>query len=216
MVSHLKVDPHKLLIFHELRKRRIYVGALRYDTQKDLYELSYDQHYLNASNAIPLGPRLKLFQRVHTSEKGLLFPEFLDRIPERANPAYQDYCHSEGISVDETNPIILLGTIGKRGPSTFVFEAVYKKDFSIKDLIALRQTLAITQHDVAMAFDIPLITLQRIESQKSQDPNTLQLLEIYFTFPDVALWQLRRAGAKAHRAVRAKLVQYFEQKLPTD
>ena len=49
----------------------------------------------------------------------------MDRIPSKENPAYPDYCKSQGISVNETNPIILLIAIGKRGPSTFIFEPVF-------------------------------------------------------------------------------------------
>ncbi|MBP6104442.1 MAG: HipA N-terminal domain-containing protein [Gammaproteobacteria bacterium] len=212
MASNPKKDPHTLQIFHELKKRRIYVGTLIYDKKKDIYTLCYEKKYVNAKNAIPLGPNLTLFKTVHHSPPGKLFPEFLDRIPEKANPAYKDYCASEGIDIHEKNPIILLGTIGKRGPSTFIFEPVYKADFSAKDVIILRETLDLTQHDLAAAFDIPLVTLQRIESEKSTDTNTLKLLQFYFTFPDVAIWQLHLSGQRVHSKVLLKLLNYFKDK----
>ncbi len=212
----LKKDPYQLHIFHELKKRRIYVGKLIYDPIKDVYQLLYDKQYVNAKNAIALGPNLDLFKTVHTSPKGKLFIEFLHRIPERANPAYEDYCHFTGISPEEKNPIILLGTIGHRGPSTFIFEPVYQADFSVEDILALRKTLEITQYDLAMAFDISPVTLQKIESKKSQDPNILKRLQIYFQFPDVAIWQLHLSGQRVHSKVLLKLLHYFkDQKTPS-
>ena len=86
------IDPDRLKIYHELTKRRLYVGELIFDRHNDVYKLIYDKNYMNSANAIPLGPDLDLFKMVHISQKGKLFPVFIDRIPERANPAYADYC----------------------------------------------------------------------------------------------------------------------------
>lgn len=213
MNMNLEIDPNRLLIFHELKKRRIYVGELIYDTKIDMYKLIYDFNYINSKNAIPLAPELDLFKTVHTSGKGQLFSAFIDRIPERQNPAYADYCCSQGISIDETNPIILLGTIGSRGPSSFVFERTYKTKLSINDIIELRKELNITQHDLAEAFGISNVTLQKIESGASNDVKTIQLLQIYFTFPEVAIWQLHQTGGTVHSLVLSKLFNYFHTKL---
>jgi hypothetical protein len=57
------------------------------------HELTYDQDYVLSKSAIPL--------------------------PSRKNPAYEDYCRSQGISKDEDNLSVLLGTIGKRGAFQF-------------------------------------------------------------------------------------------------
>lgn len=205
----LKIDPNRLLIFHELKKRRIYVGELIYDKNMDVYRLIYDHNYINSKNAIPLAPELDLFKMVHTSSKGQIFSAFTDRIPERQNPAYPDYCHSKGISVDETNPIILLGTIGSRGPSSFVFEKTYEAGISINEITNLRQDLNITQHDFAEALGISKVTLQKIEAGVSSDIKTIKLLQIYFTFPEVAIWQLHQTGATVHSSVLSKLFNYF-------
>jgi len=211
MHTNLKINPNKLLIFHELRRRRIYVGTLTYDTLNKIYQLTYDGDYVVAKNAIPMGPELSLFKTVHTSQD--LFAAFIDRIPERENPAYPDYCKMQGISVDEENPIILLGAIGRRGPSTFVFEKTYLHDFSAENIIQLRKTLDITQHDLAAAFGISKVTLQKIEAGISHDPRTIQLFQIYCTFPEVAIWQLRQTGVTVHSTVLNKLLKFFKKDL---
>jgi DNA-binding XRE family transcriptional regulator len=123
----------------------------------------------------------------HRSEKGKLFPSFIDRIPDKSNPAYKDYCKAQGVSLNEKNPIILLGAIGKRGPSSFIFEPVYYSEFDPIEIKNLRKKLQITQHDIAEAFDINKRTLQRIEKGTSQDLNTLKRLQILLKFPNVAL-----------------------------
>ena|SRR3990167_9282793 len=215
MNSKLKVDPNKLLIFHELKKRRIYVGELIYDKKKDVYKLFYNKNYVNSASAIPIGVDLTLFSVVHTSKKGQLFSSFQNRIPEKENPAYVDYCRSKGISVKEKNPIILLGTIGSCGPSSFMFERVYKPDISIEDVINLRKKIKITQYDLAKALDISKVTLQKIESGESRDVRTIKLLEIYFSFPEVAIWQIHKTGSSVHSAAQQKLLAYFYEKKKT-
>ncbi len=204
-----KLDENRLQIFHEGRKRRIFVGELTYNKKKNIYELNYDKNYANSKNAIPISSDLTLFKLKHQSKKGKLFPAFIDRIPERANPAYKDYCMSQGISPNEKNPILLLGFIGRRGPSSFIFEPVYQAEFSPADIASLRKKLGVTQYDFAMAFDINKITLQRIESGTSQDENTLKRIQILFSFPEVALWQLKQTGGWVHKDVLNKLINYF-------
>lgn len=213
MNSNLKIDPNRLLIFHELKRRRIFVGELIYDEKLDVYKLRYDDNYVNLKSAIPLSQELDLFKTIHVSNKGQLFSAFIDRIPERENPAYADYCRSQGISVDEKNPIILLGSIGRRGPSSFVFEKTYKAGISIDKITRLRQELNITQHDLAKAFGISKVTLQKIESGGSSDEKTIKLLQIYFTFPEVAIWQLHQTGATVHSSVLSKLFTYFYERI---
>jgi HipA-like protein len=209
----VKLNKYRLNIFHEGRKRRILVGELIYDKEKNRYELIYDKKYAHSKNAIPISPDLDLFKLHHRSEKGKLFPAFIDRIPDKSNPAYNDYCEALGVATTEKNPIILLGAIGKRGPSSFVFEPVYSSKFDTKDIIKLREQLKITQHDLAKAFAISLTTLQRIEAGTSHDFNTLKYMEILFTFPEVALWQLKQTGNQIHKDVLGKLLEHFNAQL---
>lgn len=210
MNCQIKLDKHRLKIFHESRKRRVLVGELIYNKEKDRYELIYDKRYAHSKSAIPISPNLGLFKLRYHSEKGKLFPSFIDRIPDKSNPAYNDYCKTQGISPTEKNPIILLGAIGKRGPSSFVFEPVYTSEFDSTDIIKLREQLQITQHDFAEAFDISKTTLQRIEAGVSHDLNTLKYLQVLFKFPEVALWQLKQTGSRVHKDVATTLIKYFK------
>ena len=211
MNDQIKADKNRLQIFHEGRKRRVFVGELIYDKEHDRYELIYDKNYTHSKSAIPIGPDLDLFKLNHVSEKGKLFASLLDRIPDKSNPAYKDYCKTQKISLDEKNPIILLGTIGKRGPSSFVFEFVYSSAFNPCDIVKSREQLEISQHDFSEAFDISKTTLQRIEAEKSYDLNTLKRIQILLEFPEVALWQLKQTGSRVHKDVLNKLIQYFEK-----
>ncbi len=210
MNSAIKPNPNKLHIYHEGKKRRVFAGELIYIKEKDIYELTYDEKYASSKSAIPVGPGLDLLHLRHESKKGKLFPSFLDRIPDKDNPAYEDYCRSQGISPEEKNYIILLQTIGRRGPSSFIYEGVYEDEFHPVDIINLRNKLQITQHDLATAFDIKQQTLQRIEAGTSYDSNTLKHLQIIFKFPEVALWQLKLTGSRVHSDVLQKLIQFFK------
>jgi len=209
MQDNLKLCQDKLNIFHEGRKRRIFVGELNYSKEQEVYELTYDESYAYSDTAIPLGPELDLFKLRHRSEKGKLFKSLLDRIPSKENPAYKDYCASQGISPDEQNPIILLGSIGKRGPSSFIFEPVYYSSFTKEDIKKLRQEIGLTQHDLANILDISIATLARIETGTSHDTNTIKRIEVFFTFPEVALWELKQTGGWLHSEVLAKLHNHF-------
>ena len=204
------IDKYRLKIFHEGRKRRIFVGELIYVNTKDRYELIYDKNYASSKSAIPISPELDLFKLHHYSKKGEIFSAFLDRIPDKDNPAYSDYCNAMGISPSEKNLIILLGTIGTRGPSSLIFELVYYNNFAISDIKKIREDLEITQNDFAAALDISKTTLQRIEAGTSHDLNTVKCIQIFFTFPEVALWQLQQTGSRVHSAVLKKLIKYFE------
>lgn len=212
MRSEININKRKLHVFHEGKKRRIFVGELVYVEKEDRYEFTYDKNYVESKNAIPIGTDLDIFQLHHKSKKGELFSSFIDRIPLRSNPAYKDYCDYQGISPNEKNPIILLGSIGQRGPSSFVFEPVYKNEFSSADIISLRKNLQITQHDLAKAFGLTKITLHKIEKGKSTNYQITKLLQIFFEFPEVALWQLKQTGGQIQRDALIKLIHYFEGK----
>ncbi|WP_148340235.1 helix-turn-helix domain-containing protein [Aquicella siphonis] len=108
--------------------------------------------------------------------------------------------------------MILLGTIGKRGPSSFIFEPVYRSHFDPSEITKLRIELGISQHDLAKTFEIKKSTLQRIEAGASREFNTLKRVQILFEFPEVALWQLKQSGGDIHSKVLNKLIQYFETK----
>jgi len=170
---------------------------------------------LKSKKAIPIGPDLSLFKKNLWSEKGKTFPSFADRIPSKSNPAYAEYCRSQGISVNEENIIILLGTIGRRGPSSFIFEPVLINEFTFGDILRFRKQVGISRNEMAMAFDLNELTLMRIETAKSKDVNTLRRIQIYIEFPEVALWQLELTGKKISINTLEKLRAYLNNSMST-
>jgi HipA-like protein len=209
MLDYSKIDKSQLQVYAEVRKRRIFVGTLTWDKNKNIFEFRYDPRYAKSKTAIPLGIELDLFKSSHKS-KEKLFPSFADRIPSKENPAYEDYCRSQGISVEESNPIILLISIGKRGPSTFVFEPVFQNDFDYRKVRAFRESLELSIHEFAAAFDFNPPTLQRLESGKKSDLGTIRRAQIYLDFPTVALWQIQMNSGKIHTNTFLKLWSHFK------
>ena len=208
-IDYQKIDASQLHVFSESRKRRIFVGTLNWDKVKNQFEFKYSVKYAKSKKAIPIGKELDLFKKIHVS-KGKLFPSFADRIPSRENPAYEDYCKSQGISLDEENPIILLVSIGRRGPSTFIFEPVFNNDFSYLDIKKFREAIGLSINDFSLAFDINPPTLQRLESGKKADLGTIRRIQIYLLFPEVAMWQIEMNTGKLHVEVFHKLWTTFE------
>lgn len=208
----LVVDPNHLEVYLEGRKRRTFVGILTYNQNKNTFQFEYDSKYQKSLKAMSIGPDLDIFKKKHVSAKKL-FPSFSDRIPSRSNPAYEEYCRSQGISANEKNPIILLGSIGRRGPSSFIFEPVIRNNFSSDEIVKFRKNLGLTRNELSIAFDIKEQTLQRLELKRSTDQNTLKLIEIYLKFPEVALWQLQRHGSKLSNESNNKLKFYFQSKI---
>lgn len=207
----LQQDPNKFEIYSEVRRTKIFVGTLSYHVDKRKFILEYSRKYLISRSSIELGPELPLTQISHVSKTGVLFPSLEDRIPSRQNPAYPEYCASQGVAVNEKNPIVLLTTIGKRGPSTFVFESVPLEPDLAENLRSFRKKLGITLREMALAFDLNLLTLNKIERGKSQDKNTLRLVEIYSHFPEVALTQVQANARKLHYETADQLQKILTQ-----
>lgn len=204
----------ELEIYLETQKRRIYVGKLHYDKTHAHYVFEYDVHYLRSNAALAVGPELPATRLKFVSEKNELFPTFQDRIPDKRNAAYPEYCSAYGISVNERNPIILLGTIGHRGPSSFIYAAVYlPQEDVVENLKAFRNTLSLSQWDIAMLFDLPVLTIQRIEAKKSKDKNSLKLIDLYLSEPQLTIKQLHLTGQKVHRDVLTRVYAYFKKAL---
>ncbi len=173
-------------IFLEKRKARRRVGNLKYENGKFIF--SYDDAYLQEKNIIPLGPEFPLTQRQFTSAK--LFESLSDRIPSKRNPAYSEYCYAMGIEPTESNPLVLLSTIGSKGPSSFVFTPVFKRLFDSQDVINFRKKLSLTTREFAQIFEISQPALNALERKRSSGKDLLKRLEIIAKFPDVALYFL--------------------------
>jgi HipA-like protein len=177
-------------IFLERRKTRMHVGYLKKEEGKFVF--TYDEHYLHARNVIPLGPEFPLTKRQFKSPS--LFPSLEDRIPSRQNPAYPEYCQAMGIEYDENNLLILLSTIGKRGPSSFVFEPVFERSFTVQEVIEFRNSLGFTTREFAQVFEIHQASLNALERRRSSGKDLLKRLEIIVRFPAVAFYFLHMNG----------------------
>src|SRR5690349_18056467 len=127
------MQPLKIIgisVFLEKRKTQTLVGSLYKIDQKLVF--TYEDSYLNAQHSIPLGPEFPLTQKQFSSDK--LFPSLEDRIPPTKNPAYPEYCLAMGIDPNERDPFILLSTVGSKGPSSFIFHPIFKRDITSKDI----------------------------------------------------------------------------------
>src|SRR3990167_11084504 len=109
-------------VYLKKRKTREYVGQLTRDNAH--YIFTYNDLYLYKDRSIPLGPDLPLTKKKFISDA--LFPSFLDRIPSNKNPAYKEYCKMVGIDANESDLIILLATLGQKGPSSFIFSPAHQ------------------------------------------------------------------------------------------
>ena len=171
-------------IFLERRKTRLYVGQLKKET--DYYVFTYSDQYLHSQNIIPLGPEFPLTKKEFKSKK--LFLSLEDRIPSKSNPAYPEYCELLGIDPKESNPLVLLSTIGSRGPSSFVFAPFYDHSFTVQEVIDFRNSLGFTTREFARVFEIPQASLNALERRRNSGKDLLKRLEIIVRFPAVALY----------------------------
>ncbi|MBI5273488.1 MAG: HipA N-terminal domain-containing protein [Chlamydiales bacterium] len=194
-MKHSKNKILAVLIYLERRKSRKFVGTLTYSEKQQVYIFQYDKNYLH-SKLIPLGPDLPLNRKNFVSKD--LFESFVDRLPSRDNPSYKDYCLAENIDINEQDPFILLTTIGKRGPSSFVFEADYMKTFGAEDVKRFRSELNLTIKEFSLGFMVAEKTLISIEGGKSAGRDVMKRLELYVRFPSVALFEFQRNSAQIH------------------
>lgn len=194
-----------LVVYLERRKSRQFVGML--SKAPSNYKFEYDDKYLYSRSAIPLGPDLPLTEKVHHSKE--LFQTFQDRIPSRKNPAYEEYCEQMGISPEEKDSIVLLSSIGQRGPSSFIFELSEGNEFDRTELMQFRNSLGLTTREFGQLFDVSPATVNRIEKGLASGKEVLKRIEIYKRFPEVALFELKRRGMRIHESkkelVRSKL-----------
>ena len=197
-------------IYLEKRKTRQYVGRLRKEKGKFVFQ--YDESYLYIDNPIPIGPDLPLHQQKHTSLK--LFPSFVDRIPLKKNPAYKEYCRSVGISPSETNLLVLLATLGKKGPSSFVCVPVIEGQvFSSEQLKQFRKDLKLSIREFSDLFDVSAATVYRIENSKTSGKDTLKRIQIYFQSPQTALDKIKITGVKLNEQKKNFVENFFKSQV---
>jgi HipA-like protein len=194
----LKIDKITAIdVYAEFGKSRILVGRL--NKIKDKFQFTYDRKYLKSEKKLSLGPEFPMTKIRFFSDS--LFNSFKDRIPSKENPAYSEYCEKFGVSSDENNELILLATIGSRGPSSFVFEPVFDSEFTAVDLAAFRKKLKLSIRDFAILFDFSYATLNKIENGKMSGRDILKRIEIYALFKETAFFEIERNKAKVHSKV---------------
>lgn len=191
---------NKIQIFSQTKNDRTSVGIL--SGQDGKYHFEYDKSYKNSKKAVALGPEFDLWKDSFTSSK--LFPSLADRIPSKNNPAYADYCKQWCINESEEDPFVLLTTIGRRGPSTFVFEAM-PETFNAKSIKAFREKLKLNQREFARLFNITQTTLSNLESGKTYNATMGIFLKLCSEVPVALIWLLRERGQYIHDNKRAKI-----------
>ncbi|KPK32254.1 MAG: hypothetical protein AMS24_04615 [Chlamydiae bacterium SM23_39] len=187
---HLKLSIIGINIFLKKRKTKTHVGCLKKKNKQFVF--SYNKNYLKTKNIIPLGPKFPLTKKVFKSKS--LFPFFEDRIPSKENPAYPEYCKAMKINPKEENPFILLSTIGKKGPSSFIFEPIYEHSFTIKDISDFRKLLNFSTREFAYIFEIPQASINALEKKRYSGKDLLKRFEIIVKFPQVAIYFIKLNG----------------------
>ncbi|MBF0363413.1 MAG: HipA N-terminal domain-containing protein [Oligoflexia bacterium] len=196
-------------VYLEKRKTRQYVGRLKRQGSK--YVFCYDEVYAYGDRSISLGPDLPLSAKKFTSKK--LFPSFEDRIPSKKNPAYKEYCTDVGIDPLEKDPLILVATLGHKGPSSFIcIPVTTTKSFQNDDLVIFRKELNLSVREFADLFDFSSATIHRIECKKSSGKDAIKRIEIYYYFPNVALYEVEKNGFKINDSKREKVIKILKDK----
>ena len=196
-------------VYLKRRKTRQYVGFLSKENMQFAFE--YDHSYVYGRRAIPLGPDLPLSVKKFFSKK--LFPTFEDRIPSKKNPAYKDYCKAVGIDPSEKDPILLVATLGQKGPSSFIFSPKFEQTFDGKSLIEFRRNLGLSTREFGDVFDFSPATISRIESLKGSGKDALKRLEIYSTFPQVAFREFKKNSFKINETKKEIVEQFLTQRI---
>lgn len=199
-------------VFLERKTDRQLVGILR--KNDDTFYFEYENRYLNGKGVIPLGPEMPLTKR--SFQSNTLFIPFADRIPSRENPAYADYCRATGISLDESNPIVLLTTVARRGPSSSIFEPLFGDGFTPEDLRHFRKMLGLTVKEFGFCFGFSPAAITRIELEQSSGREILKRAEIYAKYPEVALDQIKRHGGGLHTKKRLRVETLLKERIQSE
>ena len=199
-------------VYLERRKTRRRVGRLSRIGKSFVFE--YDEAYRFSANPIAFGPDLPLHKNRISSSK--LFPSFADRIPMRQNPAYKEYCRSAGVSPDETDLMILLSALGRKGPSSFILEPVQERPaFLREDFRKFRAKLKLSIREFADVFDISPSSVHRIESGKTGGRRILKQIKIYAENPQAALGKMQQTGSKINEAKRRLAESVLKSEIQT-
>jgi HipA-like protein len=178
-----------LKAFCEFERKRMLVGTLTRDA--GTYTFVYSKSWLFYDGQFQLGPDLPLSEKPYRSKK--MFQAFLGRIPPRSSENYARYCEERGIKVDESDLFVLLGTIGHKGASSFVFELDDSDERQAKVLTAVAALVDEFSYDIiAAAFGITKTGLYKLLTKKVpvQNSSIYSVLEICIFNIDAARWKI--------------------------
>lgn len=195
-------------VYLEKRKTREYIGRLYREGKKFIF--IYSDSYLYKDKSIPLGPDLPLTKQKFSSET--LFPTFADRIPSKKNPAYPEYCKMVGINPSEKDPLTLVATLGQKGPSSFIFSPVKTSNLTNEDILNFRKDLNLTVREFSDLFDFSPATINRIEKKAISGKDSLKRLEIYYHFPEIALYEAGKNQSKIHEKKITHVESFLKSK----
>ena len=196
-------------VFLQTPSRRILAASLKKVNNK--YVLQYDEEYLKKRSAISLGPELPLSRTPIISKH--FFPSFEDRIPSRQNPAYNEYCQQWNISSEESDPLILLSTIGQRGPSSFIFRLATEQTFDGQALVTFRKNLGLSVREFAALLATNASTITKTEMGNLQSSHLLALCELLSKIPAALDFQLHKRGQYLHDDKIARVKAWLKSKL---
>jgi len=187
-------------VFSQGKNNRVLVGRLWRDKK---YAFQYDPHYLKMRTALALGPELPLQYAPYYSK--MLFSLLEERIPSTQNPAYADYCREWGIDPGEKDPLILLTTIGHRGPSSFLFRQAPEDKFDHQALRKFRQQLGLSTRELALLLDTDQTTLTKTEMSQLASTQLLRFCALLSHVPSALEFQLDQRGQFLHDHKIAKI-----------
>ena len=189
-------------VFAEKKRQRTYVGRLF--KKRGVFQFNYDQSYLLGVRPLALGPDLPLSTEDFRSKT--LFESFKDRIPSRNSDNWNRYCQSAGISPDESDAITLIGSLGRRGPSLFIFEGTLDRAQFVKTQFEIfRKKHKLSVADLAALFDVSVGTIHRLQKGEIQNASLVDLLYLFFKLPEARNLLIIEAK-RLHDDLRAVLI----------
>ncbi len=177
-------------VYAETKTTRTHVGTL--SRNKEGYLFYYADSWLKNPKAIEVGPDIPLSSE---KTKSRMMPEsFRSRIPKRDSTNYEEYCLERGIDLAEDDEMILLGHIGQKGASTFVFELsdeIERKAAAKKRLKQLLDELSL--RDAAAFFGVSHTTIASIANETDESGPGYRYIETVLLVEEAFFYCLRTA-----------------------
>jgi HipA-like protein len=196
-------------VFSQTNENRILVGILW--QEKNEYCFQYNPAYIKLKSSIPLGVELPKYSTGIFRSKEF-FPSLADRIPSRQNSEYPRYCQQWNIPLNEHDPLILISTIGNRGPSSFLFRKAEDELITGNDIRSFRKQLGLSIREFAVFLDFQPATILKTEKGSLKSTMLLRLCELFINVPVALNHQLHLRGQFLHDNKIIKIKEYLKRK----